>query len=176
MRSAGVVRAWLAVLAATMVFAGAAQAAQPGANGEIPSQAEVDGAIAALKNGTGQIKELKAPRPDWFTPQLAQRVHENGMTAAPVDAPLPGQVGIRPGSMMISPFICTMNYIFQKGGVVAMTRAIALELAPHGIRVNAPRMAWEARLMIAPRRPPSIMRRAAACAQKKLPFRLTSRT
>ena len=123
MRSAGVVRALLAVLAATMVFAGAAQAAQPGANGEIPSQSEVDGAIAALKNGTGQIKELKAPRPDWFTPALAQQVHENGMAAAPVDAPLPGQVGIRPGSMMISPFICTMNYIFQKGGVVAIGTA-----------------------------------------------------
>ena len=45
------------------------------------------------------------------------------MAAAPVDAPLPGQAGIRPGSMMISPFICTMNYIFQKGDTVAIGTA-----------------------------------------------------
>jgi hypothetical protein len=111
------------MLAAGMVFAAGAQAAQPGANGEVPSQAEVDGAIAALKNGAADINELKAPRPDWFTPQLAQKVHENGVAAAPVDAPLPGQAGIRPGSMMISPFICTMNYIFQKGDTVAIGTA-----------------------------------------------------
>jgi hypothetical protein len=147
MRSAGVVRALLIVLAATMVFAGGAQAltvsasAPLGASGEVPSQAEVDGAIAALKNGTGQIKELKAPRPDWFTPELAQKVHENGVAAAPVDAPLPGQAGIRPGSMMISPFICTMNYIFQKGDTVAIGTAghcltnepvVLLTVAPTG--------------------------------------------
>jgi hypothetical protein len=71
MRSAGVVRALLAAIAATMVFAGSAQAMSitgsavtgsavtgstvtasapaPGTSGDIPSQAEVDGAIAALK-------------------------------------------------------------------------------------------------------------------------------
>jgi hypothetical protein len=138
-------RALLAAIAATMVFAGSAQAmaitssavmgsavtsstvtdstAAPGTSGDIPSQAEVDGSIAALKNGTGKIVELKAERPSWFTPELEQQVHENGMAAAPVDAPLPGQAGIRPGSMMISPFICTMNYIFQKGDTVAIGTA-----------------------------------------------------
>jgi len=30
-----------------------------------------------------------------------------------------------------------VHYSASKGGVVAMTRAMALELAPHGIRVNA---------------------------------------
>lgn len=44
-------------------------------------------------------------------------------TAAPADAPLPGQAGIRPGSMMISPFIWTMNYIFRKGGTLAIGTA-----------------------------------------------------
>ena len=133
-------RALLAAIAATMVFAGSAQAMAipgsavtgstvtdsapaPGTSGDVPSQAEVDGAIASLKNGTAGIRELKAPQPDWFTPELQQRVHENGMAAAPVDAPLPGQAGIRPGSMMISPFICTMNYIFQKGDTVAIGTA-----------------------------------------------------
>ena len=67
---------------------------------------------------------------------------ENGVAAAPVDAPLPGQVGIRPGSMMISPFICTMNFIFQKGDTVAIGTAghcldgnepvILLTVAPTG--------------------------------------------
>jgi hypothetical protein len=142
MRSAGVVRALLAVMAAASVFAAGAQALTVGggtttlggtdttgasgalgASGEVPSQAEVDGAIAALKNGTAGIRELKAPQPDWFTPELQQRVHENGTAAAPVDAPLPGQAGIRPGSMMISPFICTMNYVFQKGDTVAIGTA-----------------------------------------------------
>jgi hypothetical protein len=139
MRFAGVMRALLAAIAATMVFAGSAQAisitgsvsgttvtaSAPalGASGEVPSQAEVDAAIGSLKDGTAGIRELKAPQPDWFTPELQQQVHENGMAAAPVDAPLPGQVGIRPGSMMISPFICTMNYIFQKGDTVAIGTA-----------------------------------------------------
>ena len=112
-----VVRALLAAVVAAFVFGGTAQAA------DVPSQAEVDAAIAGLKNGTADIRELKAPKPDWFTPELAQRVHENGVAAAPVDAPVPGQVGIRPGSMMISPFICTMNYIFQKGDTVAIGTA-----------------------------------------------------
>jgi hypothetical protein len=139
MRFAGVMRALLAAIAATMVFAGSAQAisitgsvsgttvtaSAPalGASGDVPSQAEVDAAIGSLKDGTAGIRELKASQPDWFTPELQQQVHENGMAAAPVDAPLPGQVGIRPGSMMISPFICTMNYIFQKGDTVAIGTA-----------------------------------------------------
>ena len=130
-----VVRALLAAVATSVAFAGTAQAA------EVPSQAEVDDAIAALKDGSKTVVELKAPRPSWFTPALEQRVRENGVAAAPVDAPLPGQVGIRPGSMMISPFICTMNYVFQKSGTVAIGTAghcldgkkpILLTVAPTG--------------------------------------------
>jgi hypothetical protein len=145
MRFAGVVRALLAAVAATMVFAGSAQAiaitgtAQSIAgaadtvgdtgttttdvSGDVPSQAEIDAAIESLGSGESDIVELKAPQPDWFTPELAAQVHENGTAAAPVDAPLPGQAGIRPGSMMISPFICTMNYVFQKGDTVAIGTA-----------------------------------------------------
>jgi hypothetical protein len=92
-------------------------------SGDVPSHAEVDAAIAALRNRTAGIRELKAPPPDWFTPNLDHQVRENGMAPAPVDAPLPGQVGIRPGSMMVSPFICTMNYIFQRGDTVAIGTA-----------------------------------------------------
>jgi hypothetical protein len=130
-----VVRALLAAVATSVAFAGTAQAA------EVPSQAEVDSAIAALKDGSKTIVEKKAPRPAWFTSQLEAKVRENGVAAAPVDAPLPGQVGIRPGSMMISPFICTMNYVFQKSGTVAIgtaghcldgTKPILLTVAPTG--------------------------------------------
>jgi hypothetical protein len=130
-----VVRALLAAVATSVAFAGTAQAA------DVPSQAEVDSAIAALKDGSKTIVEKKAPRPAWFTPQLEAKVRENGVAAAPVDAPLPGQVGIRPGSMMISPFICTMNYVFQKSGTVAIgtaghcldgTKPILLTVAPTG--------------------------------------------
>jgi len=63
----------------------------------------------------GQVVELKRPTPDWFTDELAQLVAANGVAAAPADAPLPGEVGIRPGSWMISPFWCTMNFVFQNG-------------------------------------------------------------
>src|SRR5688500_7891168 len=112
-----VVRALLAMVVTSVAFVGTAQAAN------VPSQTEVDQAIADLNSGSKHVVELKAPRPSWFTPELEQKVHENGVAAAPVDAPLPGQVGIRPGSMMISPFICTMNYIFQKGDTVAIGTA-----------------------------------------------------
>ena len=132
------VRAVLAFLAATVAFAGGGQAA---AN-EIPSQAEIDAAIESLRDGSAQIAEMKGARPAWFTEAVEQRVRENGVAAAPVDAPLPGEVGIRPGSLMISPFICTMNYIFQSGGTVAIGTAghclegnepvVLLTLAPTG--------------------------------------------
>jgi hypothetical protein len=36
--------------------------------------------------------------------------------AAPHDAPLPGEVGIRPGSWMIAPSGCTMNFVFGSPG------------------------------------------------------------
>src|SRR5215210_1451397 len=150
MSRAGAVRALLVAVVGTMVFAASAQAiavtgAAPTVSvkastasvsgevstgsvaGDVPSQDEVDDAISSLKDGTGHIVPLKAPRPSWFTPELEQEVHANGTAAAPVDAPLPGQVGIRPGSMMISPFICTMNYILQKGDTVAL-----LTVAPTG--------------------------------------------
>jgi hypothetical protein len=135
MRTAGVVRALLVAVAATFMFVGSAQALTIGGSAApagVPSQAEVDQAIADLKSGRKHVVELKAPQPSWFTPELQQKVHENGVAAAPVDAPFPGQVGIRPGSLMISPFICTMNYIFQKGDT------IAIGTAGHCIDGNSP--------------------------------------
>jgi hypothetical protein len=110
-------RVALAAVVGTMAFAGIAQASN------VPSQAEVDRAISALKNGSARIVERKRESPAWFTSALKQEVLENGTAQAPADAPLPGQVGIRPGSMMISPFICTMNFIFRQGDTLAIGTA-----------------------------------------------------
>ena len=63
----------------------------------------------------GKVVELKKPTPDWFTDELEQQLSASGVAAAPADAPLPGEVGIRPGSWMISPSWCTMNFVFQNG-------------------------------------------------------------
>ena len=111
------VRLALASTLATFALAGTAQAS------DVPTQAEVDSAITALKNGSADVVELKAPEPAGFTPAVEQDVRADGQATAPVDAPAPGQVGIRPGSLMISPFICTMNYIFQKGDTIAIGTA-----------------------------------------------------
>lgn len=43
--------------------------------------------------------------------------------AAPVQAPLPSTVGIRPGAWMIAPAGCMMNFVFQKGGSYAIGTA-----------------------------------------------------
>jgi hypothetical protein len=100
-------------------------------------------AMKALASGA-RPQELKAPRPAWYGKKERRRVKEDddGATMAPVDAPLPGTVGIRPGSWMISPFWCTMNFIFQSGGTLAIGTAghcvdgnepvVLLTLAPGG--------------------------------------------
>jgi hypothetical protein len=110
-------RVSLAAVAGTIALTGTAQASS------VPTQAEVDAAIAALKSGTARVVERKRESPAWFTPDLERQVLENGTAQAPVDAPLPGQVGIRPGSMMVSPFICTMNFIFRQGDTLAIGTA-----------------------------------------------------
>jgi hypothetical protein len=73
----------------------------------------------------GRAIPLRAAQPSWLTPELEQRVLANPGTplAAPTDAPLPGEVGIRPGSWMISPYGCTMNFVFQKSGALGIGTA-----------------------------------------------------
>jgi hypothetical protein len=169
MTKAGIVRALLVAIVAPMAFAGSAQAGlvtgtvqttltgtlplgdlptdpvpvDPGSSSaDLPTQTQVEKAIARLKSGAAHVVKLRERRASWFTPRLEERVRAHGTAAAPPDAPLPGQVGIRPGSMMISPFICTMNYIFKKGGTVAIGTAghclksgepvVLLTLAPDG--------------------------------------------
>ncbi len=132
-----------------LVLAGAMAALAPAAQGAVPgsgrnlSSPEVQRAIKALQNGSARPVELKRSSPSWFTAAEGKRKGGKGsVTTAPVDAPLPGEVGIRPGSWMVSPFWCTMNYIFQKRGTLAIGTAghcleggepvVLLTLAPTG--------------------------------------------
>jgi hypothetical protein len=68
---------------------------------------------------------LVGARPSWFTPFLEQQVlAAQGMpVAAPTDAPLPSEIGIRPGSWMIAPHGCTMNFVFTQGGAYGIGTA-----------------------------------------------------
>jgi hypothetical protein len=109
-----------AVLAAFVVLAGAvgsASAAKPQLGASLGSVdwSQVDG---AQRYGAGYSIPLEAARPAWFTKELEQRVDAaNGVpVAAPTDAPLPGEIGIRPGSWMLAPAGCTMNFVFGSPG------------------------------------------------------------
>lgn len=82
------------------------------------------GASAALEADSASAEaryvELKAPKPDWYTPRLQERVVAAGKQGRSV--PIPERVdynasglaftGIRPGAWMIAPSGCTMNFVF----------------------------------------------------------------
>lgn len=119
-------RRWaIAAFAVVMTIAGAGQA--QAASLETPQATEAQIKRAALKAfaSGARPQKLRAAEPAWFSKDEKRRVREDddGVTMAPVDAPLPGEIGIRPGSWMISPFWCTMNFIFQKGGTLAIGTA-----------------------------------------------------
>jgi hypothetical protein len=133
----------MAVLAALMIFAvwaPSASAVTP-ALGSSPDWRSVDGAVPY---GGGHAVPLKAAQPAWFTNDLAARVDAaNGApVAAPNHAPLPGEIGIRPGSWMIAPAGCTMNFVFGSPGSYSIGTAghcgaagdevVLLTLAPGG--------------------------------------------
>lgn len=108
------VRAVILAALLILVSATAASAATPEL-GSSPDWRTVDGAVPY---GGGHAIPLKAATPAWFTDELAARVHAaNGApVAAPTDAPLPGEIGIRPGSWMLAPAGCTMNFVFGSPG------------------------------------------------------------
>jgi hypothetical protein len=89
------------------------------------TKAEIKRAVQKAFASGARPQELKAPSPAWYDRKQRRKVREDedGVTMAPVDAPLPGEVGIRPGSWMISPYLCTMNFIFQNGGTLAIGTA-----------------------------------------------------
>lgn len=125
--------AWLA-LGATGTTSGAAELA----DGFVPTAGTDPTALtvhpagirgAQPLDGGGWSVPLRAAQPDWFTPELeaqaSKRPTPAPKAARPVgpDVPLSGYIGIRPGSEMIAPSGCTMNFVFQKSGVYAIGTA-----------------------------------------------------
>jgi hypothetical protein len=92
-----------------------------------------DGVDPARITGSYQLESggwavpVRGARPDWATDELLAEAAK-GPTPAPSaavapDAPLSGYIGIRPGSEMIFPYGCTMNFIFRKSGVFTIGTA-----------------------------------------------------
>jgi hypothetical protein len=139
-------KAVLGLLAAVLAVAASAVAVDGlptvGTAAEGVDLRSVPGAVPY--NG-GYAIPLKAAKPSWYTDELAARVREKPGTPvpAPLDAPLPSEIGIRPGAWMIEPYACTMNFIFAKGQKLGIGTAghctdglrqsvVLLTLAPGG--------------------------------------------
>lgn len=86
---------------------------------------DLTNAPGAVAYEDGWAIPLAGARPEWYTPGLDQQVHEAAGTpvAAPTDAPLPSEVGIRPGGWMIAPYGCTMNFVFARSGAYGIGTA-----------------------------------------------------
>ena len=111
----------VALLVPTATLAGSGRPSI-GTAAEAVALESVDG---ATPYGDGYAIPLAAAVPDWYTSELEARVLASPGTpvAAPLDAPLPSEIGIRPGSWMISPSGCTMNFVFSKSGALAIGTA-----------------------------------------------------
>ena len=121
MRSKGAV----GFLVVAILTLGAAPAEAAKLSPPTATQAEIKRAVAKAVASGAKVRKLRRAQPAWYTKKQERKVQRDsdGWTPAPVDAPLPGEVGIRPGSWMISPFWCTMNFVFQKAGTVAIGTA-----------------------------------------------------
>ena len=145
----------LPILAVLLVLAAPAGASQLPVRVPTPSpalapqppaldQSKVADAVRQAVASGAKVRKLRRESPSWYTPAVERRMKKdrNGVMTAPVDAPLPGEIGIRPGSWMISPYWCTMNFLFQKSGTLAIGTAghcleagepvVLLTLAPGG--------------------------------------------
>lgn len=121
MRKQGV----LAVVAALTLLAGAGAAEAAKLTPPKVTDAQVKRALTKALASGAKPQMMRKARPAWYTAKQERRVKEDpdGASTAPVDAPLPGEVGIRPGSWIISPYWCTANFIFQKSGTLAIGTA-----------------------------------------------------
>jgi hypothetical protein len=78
-----------------------------------------------LDDGRLALALRQAP-PSWVTPELlakARRKPTPVPAAALPDAPASGFVGIRPGSMAVFPYGCTMAFVLRKSGKLAIATA-----------------------------------------------------
>jgi hypothetical protein len=110
------------LLAAAPAIAGGSRTPAIGTAAEDASLGATGGATAYAG---GWAIPLKGEVPAWYTPEVAARVHGAAPQAvpAPTNAPLPSEIGIRPGSWMIAPAGCTMNFVFASGGSYAIGTA-----------------------------------------------------
>jgi hypothetical protein len=132
-------------LSMVALAAGAGHALSPPALGAEASAVDLRNVDGAVRSGEGWAVPLRARQPGWYTAALAAEVDKANGTpvSAPVQAPLPSEIGIRPGAWMISPSACTMNFIFRKSGAYGIGTAghcvkklgqevVLLTLAPGG--------------------------------------------
>jgi hypothetical protein len=113
----------VAVVATLLLAVGPASARAGGAEALVPQAGTPVGAVDPSEvAGAYRLDEhrwavpLRASRPQWLTPELLAAA-DSGPVAAPAGAALPdallsGYVGIRPGSQMVYPSGCTMNFVF----------------------------------------------------------------
>jgi hypothetical protein len=70
--------------------------------------------------GGGWAVPVRAAKPGWLADGLLLESQTKGQAPAPAqaiaDLPASGYVGIRPGSEMIAPYGCTMNFVFGSPG------------------------------------------------------------
>jgi hypothetical protein len=115
----------LAVPAFCAVVASAGAAGGLPAIGTPPANVDLSSIPGAVAYNGGYAIPLKAAQPTWYTTELAGRARNSpgSPVPAPPEAPLPGEVGIRPGSWMIAPYGCTMNFVFGRGSKLAIGTA-----------------------------------------------------
>jgi hypothetical protein len=144
-RSASLTVALAVSLALLAAGTGHAEGTLTPAVGTAAAAVDLRQVAGTIQYGDGWAVPLKAERPSWYTQEITARVDEaNGApVAAPGQAPLPSEIGIRPGAWMISPYGCTMNFIFRKGSSYGIGTAghctdrlgqevVLLTLAPGG--------------------------------------------
>ncbi len=114
-----------AIAFAILATAGTASAASAPPLGASAEDVDLRGVPGTEPYGTGYAVPLQASKPDWYTPELRERVlaADGGYVEAPAGAPLPSEVGIRPGAWMVDPAGCTMNFIFQSGSKLGIGTA-----------------------------------------------------
>ena len=118
-------KALLLSLAVFAVAPAAAAADAPPPIGTAPASVDLRAVPGAVAYGSGYAIPLKAARPPWYTDELSGRARKSPGTPvpAPIDAPLPSEIGIRPGAWMIEPYGCTMNFVFSRGSRLAIGTA-----------------------------------------------------
>lgn len=132
-----------------------ATSAPPSVPGAGTSTQGIDPASVAGSSrldGDGWAVPVRAAAPDWFSPEMREKGKNGKPQPAPAEAvgpdvPLSGYVGIRPGSQMIFPYGCTMNFVFGSPG------SYSIGTAGHCVdKVGEP----VTLLTIAPGTPPSV--------------------